>query len=255
MLSNPIEMFQYLYNKDIGTNWALFYEARALLQENCGKYKDAEDSFKLGINRKAMPVDHLKYKYSQFTNRMEERVKIIMAKREEKAQEERLMKSSSSSSSGSGRSSRTSSSSSSSSSHDRRKTGLSAARKSGKTLSYSTMPVVPLQDKSNSVISVLCDEKPAAPIPNNVKIEWNEFATEETSMKENVLGASAWTGKTLPQKRSKKPAKVCNFSIYIDPECKEELTPPNDNINEVEDDDIDFMQMIKDIKMKVKNSN
>lgn len=245
MLSNPIEMFKYLYNKDIGTNWALFYEARALIQENNGKYKDAEESYKLGIHRKAEPVDHLKQRYSQFTKRMEERVKIILAKREEKVQEERMARSSSSSSRSHPQRQNS----------DRRKTGLSS-RKTSKTLNYSTMPLVPLQE-TNSVISVLCDE-PANPNPNNdVKIEWNEFATEEQSMKENILGASAWTGKTLPQKRSRKPSKVCNFSIYIDPECQEQLTPPNDNINEPEDDmdDMDFMQMLKDIKQKVKNSN
>ena len=242
MLTNPLEMFQYLYNKDIGTNWALFYEARGMLQENFGKYKDAEETFKLGIARKVEPLEPLKQKYEQFVQRMEERVKILLAKRSEVPRDRTR------SSSGSSRSHR--------SSERRRETGLSSSQRSlGSTLSYSTMPVVPLQDQ-NQVISVLCDEGNTKPTPNEIKVEWNEFATEEQSTKENVLTATAWTGKTLPQKRSRKAMKKPMFSIYIDPECQEQHLPPNDNVNEPAEDveDEDLMRMIKQIKSNVKKA-
>ena len=244
MLTNPSEMFNYLFNKDIGTDWALFYESRALVQETMGKYKDAEESFKIGVNRKAFPVEKLKQSYELFTERMQERVAILKKKREERGHE--------SSSRTSSRSERTSSS-----------RGLSHIRVPGnmqsQTLSYSTMPQVALPTLPNQTISILRDENISTkdkPV-NDIKIEWNEFSTEAESMKENIQLATAWSGKTLPQKKSYKSAAP-SFAIYIDPECEEQPTPNDDTTSNkpAEDlDDDDLMKMLASIKKRIKSTN
>ena len=70
MLSNPIELFDYLLKKNIGTEWSLFYEARALVQEKFHKLEDASETYQMGIKNKAKPVDRLQTNYLKFKERV-----------------------------------------------------------------------------------------------------------------------------------------------------------------------------------------
>merc|ERR1712130_110555 len=234
MLSNPGEMFQYLSNKEIGTEHALFYRAHALILESEGKYKEADESFKLGIHRNVHELDTLQHAHTLFTERMVERVRLLQQRREEKKESASERTSSRSSRTGSSRESRGSS----------QRSGLSHTGAS-KTLSYSTMPQINVRGGSNRVLSVLRDDDNSlVPAPmDEIKVKWDEFATEEHAQKENVRAAVAWTGKTLPQSaRSVRPPTSKSFSVYIDPDCIETPdSPPNDNDNDLPGEDEDYL--------------
>ena len=239
MLSNPAEMYNYLLNKEIGTEHAVLYKAHALILETMGRYKEAEDAFKLGIARNVSSMESLRSCHALFTERMVERVRILQQKRQERAEE--------------GTSNTTASRSSTRAPSRSSRSGLSHAGPS-KTLSYSTMPNVPL--KNGTVLSVLRDDDvtvPNAP-KDEIKVRWDEFATEADAGKENVRTATAWLGKTLPQRSTTRPTSTTGFSIYIDPECQEESTP-NDNANDSpppsDMEDADYLQMIQAIKNRV----
>ena len=235
MLSNPVEMFDYLLNKEIGTDHGIFYEARALNYENFGRYKDAEAAFKLGIYRNVEPLDQLKTNYGRFRNRMMDRVAALQQKKLERQVDQ--------SSGGSEETQR--------SSRNPALTQLSS--RSGSSRISQQVSNIP-QPNARSVISVLVDENTPSSTSTpqadtfEVKVQWNEFATEEQSSKENIRFAVGWTGQTLPQKRKTSKAKPA-FSIYVDPD--DALTPaPTEEVDE--DDDEEYMKMIQALKNRHK---
>jgi checkpoint serine/threonine-protein kinase len=250
MLTNPAEMFQFLLTNDIGTDWAIFYEAYALSLENMGKYKDAESTFQLGINRNVTNVENLRIKFSRFTARMVERSQQLLKLR----QEQELIRNSESTrrnpdeeSSGVPRRESTRSSRSALS-----RIG-SVSSGSSRNVDENLRPTNSTQQSSRpqSLISVLSDsEIPVdTPCQDDFKVSWNEFATEQESGKENRRLAVGWSGQKLPQKSKKrKEVSKPSFSIYIDPECEPELP------KEEETDDAEYYKMIELIKARTKSS-
>jgi len=66
----PIEIFKFLSINDIGQNLSTYYEEYALFMETQNKYKEANEIYTLGINRKAQPIERLKKRYIEFQKRM-----------------------------------------------------------------------------------------------------------------------------------------------------------------------------------------
>ncbi|KAJ3228093.1 hypothetical protein HK099_006718 [Clydaea vesicula] len=62
----PIEVFKYLSINEIGITFSLFYIEYASAMKFMGKYKQADQIFQLGINRKALPESELLRNYIQF---------------------------------------------------------------------------------------------------------------------------------------------------------------------------------------------
>ena len=58
-MDEPGEIFNYLYDQDIGTSLAIFYKSWAEHFEMIGATKKADELYTLGINRNAEPVDVL----------------------------------------------------------------------------------------------------------------------------------------------------------------------------------------------------
>eukprot|EP00940_MAST-03C_sp_MAST-3C-sp2_P002054 g2054.t1 len=71
--SREMEIFNFLDNKSYFSTLSLFYIARAVVAEKNGNVRLADDTYKLGINRGAEPLDKLKSRKRHFERRMARR--------------------------------------------------------------------------------------------------------------------------------------------------------------------------------------
>lgn len=69
----PRETFAYLARHNIGEGLALFYEEFAAWFENASRWTQAEEVFKLGLEREARPAERLLRKFGEFQHRFQER--------------------------------------------------------------------------------------------------------------------------------------------------------------------------------------
>lgn len=70
----PRETFAYLSRHNIGEGLALFYEEFAAWLEGAGRWNQADEVYKLGIEREARPAERLIRKFGEFQHRFESRV-------------------------------------------------------------------------------------------------------------------------------------------------------------------------------------
>ncbi|KAI1814072.1 Mad3/BUB1 homology region 1-domain-containing protein [Poronia punctata] len=66
---SPRETFVFLSRHSIGESLALFYEEYAAWLESAGRWNQAEEVYKLGIEREARPVQRLVRKFGEFEKR------------------------------------------------------------------------------------------------------------------------------------------------------------------------------------------
>ena len=71
---SPRETFAYLARHNIGDSLALFYEEFAAWLEGAGRWIQAEEVYKLGLEREARPTERLARKFGEFQHRSELRV-------------------------------------------------------------------------------------------------------------------------------------------------------------------------------------
>ena len=69
----PRETFAYLARHSIGEGLALFYEEFAAWLEGAGRWNQAEEVYKLGIEREARPQERLLRKFGEFRERFDAR--------------------------------------------------------------------------------------------------------------------------------------------------------------------------------------
>ena len=67
----PREIFAYLSRHSIGDGLALYYEEFAAWLEGAGRWAQAEEIYKLGIEREARPAERLMRKFGEFQKRYE----------------------------------------------------------------------------------------------------------------------------------------------------------------------------------------
>ena len=72
----PRETFAYLARHNIGEGLALFYEEFASWLEGAGRWIQAEEVYKLGIEREAHPAERLLRKFGEFQQRFAQRSEI-----------------------------------------------------------------------------------------------------------------------------------------------------------------------------------
>ncbi|KAF7594214.1 hypothetical protein BBP40_009918 [Aspergillus hancockii] len=70
---SPRETFAFLSRHHVGEGLALFYEEFAAWLEGAGRWTQAEEVYRLGVDREARPVERLARKYSEFQQRYEHR--------------------------------------------------------------------------------------------------------------------------------------------------------------------------------------
>ncbi|KKZ67850.1 hypothetical protein EMCG_06479 [[Emmonsia] crescens] len=68
----PRETFAFLARHSIGESLALFYEEFAAWLEGAGRFTQAEEVYKLGLQREARPTERLLRKFSEFRLRLEQ---------------------------------------------------------------------------------------------------------------------------------------------------------------------------------------
>ena len=66
----PRDVFQFLLANEIGTRLAALYEELATVLEAHGVYDEADAMYKLGIARRATPLDRLKRRYNEYQERI-----------------------------------------------------------------------------------------------------------------------------------------------------------------------------------------
>ena len=69
----PRETFAYLARHNIGETLALFYEEFAAWLEGAGRWNQAEEVYKLGVEREARPAERLLRKFGEFQQRYQQR--------------------------------------------------------------------------------------------------------------------------------------------------------------------------------------
>ena len=69
----PREMFVFLARQGIGEGLALYYEEFAAWLENAGRWNQAEEVYKMGIEKEARPMERLLRKFGEFERRNEGR--------------------------------------------------------------------------------------------------------------------------------------------------------------------------------------
>lgn len=69
----PREVFVFLSRHVIGENLALYYEEFAAWLENAGRWNQAEEVYKMGLEKEARPAERLLRKFGEFERRKEAR--------------------------------------------------------------------------------------------------------------------------------------------------------------------------------------
>ena len=69
----PREAFVFLARHDIGGRLALYYEEFAAWLENAGRWNQADEVYKMGLEREARPAERLLRKFGEFERRNEAR--------------------------------------------------------------------------------------------------------------------------------------------------------------------------------------
>ncbi|QSL64656.1 hypothetical protein MERGE_001958 [Pneumocystis wakefieldiae] len=68
-IDDPQELFCFLAHKGIGKSLSAYYEEYAIFLESTGRKSQANEIYKLGIERKAHPFDRLQRRYDEFLRR------------------------------------------------------------------------------------------------------------------------------------------------------------------------------------------
>ncbi|VDC05703.1 unnamed protein product [Peniophora sp. CBMAI 1063] len=69
-VEKPTVIYRFLLANDIGVNHALLYEEFAAVLERAGRKQAADETYLLGINRRAEPAERLTTKHREFQKRM-----------------------------------------------------------------------------------------------------------------------------------------------------------------------------------------
>jgi checkpoint serine/threonine-protein kinase len=187
----PRETFAFLARHNIGEGLGLFYEEFAAWLEGAGRWTQAEEVYKLGIEREARPVERLSRRYEQFQKRFEARPQsdreptspalptvrpALAAKIDPFAAAPREEQSGSRPASGTG-----------------------AASRSGKP------KMAIFSDAGN----------PTPPPAGSTTSGWDNIGSIKDRKKENTIEVKPWTGETL--KAGKKAGTGEKMTIFKDP--------------------------------------
>ncbi|KAJ1983472.1 protein kinase [Dimargaris verticillata] len=206
-LASREEIFKFLLHHGIGENLSLLYEEYGMFLESIGKFDLADETLKLGINRRAQPLERLKRRYQEFQTRQAYRATHQADDPEE----------------GLSSTSQALSSSAANRSHGRpvlgRKplsrplAGIAAAgggQPSAQSRS-STLPVPSSTSSSNFTIFSDSTLPATGQIPDEATkaptAPWIQFGSQASRRKENIPDATVWTGVQIPQSGRVRPGQ------------------------------------------------
>lgn len=167
------EIWAFLESRDIGTRHSLFYEEWATTLEGLGRRKKADEIYRLGIARKASPLDRLKNRHKQFLERIMVLPSGVVPDDDPTPAPARTPS----------------------------RSVLGQVRA---TPSFSVAGATQLAPslRSTSVnngrkMAIFADEEGKA--EDTPASEWPEFGSRDERKKENTVEAGPWKGETLPQ--------------------------------------------------------
>ncbi|TFK26549.1 hypothetical protein FA15DRAFT_615434 [Coprinopsis marcescibilis] len=173
-VERPTIIYQFLLANDIGANFALLYEEHAAVLERDGRKQEADEVYRLGIARKADPLDHLGSRYQEFQKRMMTRVSATPAAPAPTSQPSRKALA----------------------------VTKSATAKFGSASSQSTvaatLPSVPSSSRAGFQIFSDTSGRGGEVIEPS-KGQWQDIGTRKTRVKENVPETQKLVGATIKQ--------------------------------------------------------
>ncbi|CAK9780273.1 hypothetical protein CC85DRAFT_201541 [Cutaneotrichosporon oleaginosum] len=158
------EVWMFLESRDVGTRHAAFYEEWALVLEGIGRKKKADEVYRLGIARRAAPLERLKNRHAAFLTR-------IMAPSSEDIPEDDPTPPT-----------------------QPRRAALGAI--GGPPPSVQQTPAGRSRATNGSKMEIFAD---TAGRSDPEHTPWEDFGTHEGRRKENTIEAAPWRGETLPQ--------------------------------------------------------
>ncbi|WWC91964.1 uncharacterized protein L201_006917 [Kwoniella dendrophila CBS 6074] len=175
------EIWAFLESRDIGTKHSLFYEEWASALEGLGRRKKADEIYKIGIARKAAPLERLKNRHKQFLERIMAPPSGVVPDDEPSS----------------------SSNPSSSRTPGRSILGQVASSSSSSVAGVTQLaPSLRSTSKGNgSRLEIFSDENGKA--EDSAPGEWADFGTRDARRKENTVESTPWKGETLPQSASR----------------------------------------------------
>jgi Mad3/BUB1 homology region 1 len=246
-VEKPIVIYRYLLANEIGTTFALLYEEFATVLERNGRYDsslfqyrrphvechhhrrvDADETYLLGINRQASPVERLQSKYREFQKRMMLATPLETTEQPQPtaATRRKILGETTSTSKSSTQSARSPS------------TTAPSIHPQGDVFGSASGPS--LQSKPNARMQIFVDPSGTSGEEANAAEEatgptpWNELGTRKERIKENVPKVSKLSGTTLRQPgrqqriASASVASTSQIPVFRDPPSVEGgmMSPP-----------------------------
>ncbi|KAK3089597.1 hypothetical protein FSP39_004898 [Pinctada imbricata] len=211
--NDPHEIYQFMYDQNIGTKLTLLYEAWATCAEIAGFHKKANAIYQFGVENGAQPYDLLNRRQEEFQKR------IIRGTDIRDAEEDQMMD------------------------MDENRSALGQLRTVGKKHAVPSVRIgaakqgfyggLGIRQSANNQVApgfqVYNDEISAPSILPAQTGEWGEMPHRKVVNKENELKAGPWTkGKRFPTKPSAVtvPASRPSFSVHDEnPDDQEMRTP------------------------------
>ncbi|CAL1699498.1 unnamed protein product [Somion occarium] len=215
-VEKPAIIYKFCVVNEIGTSHALLYEEFAVALERAGRKAEADETYLLGVARRAAPVERLEAKHREFQKRMLTSTSLPVDTPPEVP------------------------ASTSSGSRSRRtvlgETSSSRTRASSSRTEVPTHAPVPIEDdippRPNARMQVFVDPSGSAD-QNSSPAPWPELGTRKTRIKENVREVSKAAGSTLKQAgRTTRMASAGSGSkipIFRDPDgsaAVDDMPPP-----------------------------
>ncbi|CAG8435429.1 9138_t:CDS:2 [Ambispora gerdemannii] len=211
-VEQPREIFVFLENKNIGSNYAVYYEEYGTLLEGSQKYKEADEIYKLGIRRYAQPLERLNRRYNDFQIRMMTATSIPDENAQTASEElgnplRKIL----------GIKGSASATKSAPLNVTLAKTST-GSREATNILRLE--PVIPIDESlpGTSKFPVFYDpdgRKGAAALAASEN-KWKDYGTDASRKKENIHDPLKWKGETLPQKSNCSIIPAEKLEIYHD---------------------------------------
>ncbi|KAJ3156949.1 hypothetical protein HDU86_003484 [Geranomyces michiganensis] len=223
--AQPVDVFKYLSVNDIATDLADYYIAYAGQMVVLERWEEAEEIFRLGINRNAQPLEKLQQKYKDFLqqprgNSSPDAPEAEMAGAPSVGTTTNLaaVRRPALAPRAAPRSTTAA---------PRQSTQAQQHQPSRPAPGTNSRPKIQVyEDRTDkeSGLQLAARVMPTATTAN----EWGDYGTAASRRKENVKEATRWTGATLPQKTTAAPSsRGSKIEVYQDEPSGSDLQVPN----------------------------
>jgi len=167
----PREVFVFLARHGIGESLALYYEEFAAWLENAGRWTQAEEIYKMGLEKEARPAERLLRKFGEFERRKDARAEDAAEPTSPALPTVRPALAA--------------------------KVDSFAATSPSEPSPQQARSTAPKKSKSSKMAIFSDHEDPSRPTSGSGSKGWDSIGSLADRKKENTIGAKPWTGETL----------------------------------------------------------